>query len=324
MRRAVVRALGPPETIGFEDIPPRQLASDEARVRIRAGGLNFPDMLMAAGKYQLKPPLPFTPGMEAAGDVIETGAELAGFKPGDRVIVKLRFGAFAEEVMVPASALLHLPAGLDYAHGATLLAAHGTAYHGLVERRALHAGDVLLVHGAAGGVGLAAVDLGKHLGATVIATASRDDKLAVVKAHGADHVINYARENFRDRVLEITGGRGADVIYDPVGGDVFDQSMRCIAWNGCILVVGFAGGRIASVKTNLALLKGCSVIGVRAGEATRKDPTLGPKRVATLLEWAAQGRIRPHISHRFPLDRLADAMRVLDRREVIGRVAIEL
>jgi NADPH2:quinone reductase len=158
----------------------------------------------------------------------------------------------------------------------------------------------------------------------VIATASRDDKLVVVQAHGADHVINYAREDFRTRVLEITGGRGADVIYDPVGGDVFDQSMRCIAWNGRLLVVGFAGGRIASVKTNLPLLKGCSVIGVRAGEATRKDPTLGPKRIATLLDWAAQGRIRPHISHRFPLERLADAMRVLDRREVIGRVALEL
>jgi NADPH2:quinone reductase len=321
----VVRALGPPEAIEFEDVPSRPPGPNEARVRIRAGGLNFPDMLMVAGRYQLKPPLPFTPGMEAAGDVMEVGSELSGIKPGERVIVKMRHGAFAEEVTVGAPQLLPLPDALGYSEGATLLAAHGTAYHALVERQGLtRAGDVLLVHGATGGVGLAAVDLGKMLGATVIATGSRDEKLAVVKAHGADHVINYTTGSFRDRVLEITGGRGADAIYDPVGGDVFEQSMRCIAWNGRVLVVGFAGGTIAKLKTNLALLKGCSIVGVRAGEATRQDPTLGPKRQAVLLDWAAKGRIRPHISHRFPLTRLADAMRVLDRREVIGRVAIEI
>jgi len=324
MRRAVVRALGPPEVIAIEEAPSRPPGRSEVRVRLRAGGLNFPDMLMVAGKYQLKPPLPFTAGMEAAGEVVEVGGGAAAFRPGDRVIVKSRHGAFAEEVTVSTANLLPLPDGLDYATGATLLAAHGTAYHGLVERRTLNAGDTLLVHGAAGGVGLAAVDIGKRLGATVIATGSRDDRLAVVKAHGADQVINYARGSFRDEVLALTQGRGADVIYDPVGGDVFDQSLRCIAWNGRLLVVGFAGGRIASVKTNLALLKGCSIVGVRAGEATRRDSTLGPKRTAVLLDWAGKGWIRPHISHRFPLERLAEAMRVLDRREVIGRVAITL
>jgi NADPH:quinone reductase len=324
MRRAIVRELGPPEIIAIEEAPSRPPGPEEARVRIRAGGLNFPDMLMAAGKYQLKPPLPFTPGMEAAGDVVEVGGALKGFKPGDRVIVKLRHGAFSEEVTVGAAHLLPLPAGMDYAEGATLLAAYGTAYHALVERQQLKSGEVLLVHGAAGGVGLAAVDLGKRLGATVIATGSRDDKLAVVKARGADHVVNYVTGNFRDRVLELTGGRGADVIYDPVGGSVFEQSLRCIAWNGRLLVVGFAGGTIAKLKTNLALLKGCSVLGLRAGEATRQDPTLGPRRMAVLLDWGAKGWIRPHISHRFPLEQIAAAMRVLDRREAIGRVALEL
>jgi len=322
MRRSIVRELGPPEVIAFEEFASRPPDTGEARVRIRAGGLNFPDMLMVAGKYQLKPALPFTPGMEAAGYVVEIGAGVSAVRPGDRVIVKLRYGAFAEEVTVPAAGLLPIPAALDYAEAATLLAAHGTAYHALVERRTLNAGDVLLIHGAAGGVGLAAVDVGKRLGATVIATGSRDDKLAVVKARGADHVINYATEDFRDRVLALTEGRGADVIYDPVGGAVFEQSMRCIAWNGRVIVVGFAGGTIAKLKTNLALLKGCSVIGVRAGEATRQDPTLAPKRIATLLDWAGKGWIRPHISHRFPLDQIAEAMAVIDRREAIGRVAL--
>jgi len=322
MRRAIVRELGPPSVIAYEDVPPTAPEPGEARLRIRAAGLNFADMLMVAGQYQFKPPLPFVPGMEAAGDVLETGAGVTQFRVGDRVIVRLRNGVFAEEVTAPESALLALPDAVDYAEGATLLAAHGTAYHALVERRTLHPGDTLLVHGAAGGVGLAAVDLGKHLGATVIATASRDDKLAVVKAHGADHVINHQNEPWRERVLALTQGRGADVIYDPVGGAMFEESLRCIAWNGRLLVVGFAGGRIGRLKTNLALLKGCSVIGLRAGEATRRDPTLKPLRTATLLDWAARRLIRPHISHRLPLTQIAEAMALLSSRAVIGRVAL--
>lgn len=324
MRRAIVRELGPPETIAIEEAPSRPPGPAEARVRIRAGGLNFPDMLMVAGKYQLKPPLPFTPGMEAAGEVVEVGSELQRFKPGDRVIVKVRHGAFSEEVTVGAANLQPLPDGMNYAEGATLLAAYGTAYHALLERQQLRPGEVLLVHGAAGGVGLAAVDLGKRLGATVIATGSSDAKLAVVTARGADHAINYTHGSFRDRVLELTQGKGADVIFDPVGGAVFEQSLRCIAWNGRLLVVGFAGGTIATLKTNLALLKGCSVLGLRAGEATRQDPTLAPRRMAVLLDWGAKGWIRPHISHRFPLERIAEAMGVIERREAIGRVALEL
>ena len=322
MIRAVVRELGPPEIIQYEEVPSRPPGPGEVRVLVRAAGLNFPDMLMVAGKYQLKPPLPFTPGTEAAGDVLESGPGVTRWRPGDRVIVKQRHGAFAAELTVPESTLLPLPASVDYPEGATLLAAHGTAYHALIERRTLKAGETILVHGSAGGVGLAAVDIAKKLGARVIATGSQDAKLAVVAAHGADHLINYARESFRERVLELTGGRGADVIYDPVGGEVFEQSLRCIAWSGRLLVVGFTSGTIARLKTNLALLKGCSVIGLRAGEATRQDPSLAPRRQATLLDWAAKGEIRPHVSRRLPLTEIAQAMAILARREAVGRIAL--
>jgi NADPH2:quinone reductase len=321
MPKAVVcREFGAPENLRLEEFASTPLAPGQVRVAIRAAGINFPDILMAAGQYQLKPELPFTPGVEAAGDVIEVdGAN--GVALGDRVIVKMRHGAYAEEAVVAPSQLTPLPKSFDYAEAATFLAAHGTAYHGLVDRGRLRPAEVLLVHGAGGGVGLAAVEIGKFLGATVIAAASSEEKLVVARARGADHLVLYQREPFRDAVKRITDGRGADVVYDPVGGEIFENSLRCIAWGARILVIGFTGG-IGLARTNLLLIKGASVLGVRAGEAARRNPALGEARIKTLLEWAEQGKIRPHISHRLPLRDYASAMRLLIERKAIGRVAL--
>jgi NADPH2:quinone reductase len=324
MPKAVVcRVLGPPEGLCIEEFASAPLQAGQVRVAIRAAGINFPDILMVAGEYQLKPELPFTPGMEAAGDVSEVADDVAGFAVGDRVIIKLRHGGYADEAIVAPSQLTPLPSTFDYAEGATFLAAHGTAYHGLVDRARIRSGEVLLVHGAGGGVGLATVEIGRMLGATVIAAASSEDKLAAARARGADHGVLYGAEPFRDAVKRITGGRGVDVVFDPVGGDVFEQSLRCIAFGARLLVVGFTGG-IGVAKTNLVLIKGASVLGVRAGEAARRDPALGENRIKALLAWAEAGRIRPHVSHRLPLQDVAAAMRLLIERKAIGRVALTM
>jgi NADPH2:quinone reductase len=322
MPNAVVcRRLGPPESLRLETVAAQPLAPGEVRVAIRAAGINFPDILMVAGEYQLKPQLPFTPGMEAAGDVIEAGDAAPGVARGDKVIVKLRHGGYADQVVVAASQLTRLPSTFDYAEGATFLAAPGTASHALVDRGGLAAGEVLLVHGAGGGVGLAAVEIGRLLGATVIAAASSEQKLATARAKGADHLVLYGREPFRDAVKRLTDGRGADVVFDPVGGEVFENSMRCIAWGARLLVVGFTGG-IGQARTNLLLIQGASVLGIRAGEAVRRNPTLGAVRQKTLAEWAEAGKVRPNISHRLPLPHFAEAMRLLIDRKAIGRVAL--
>jgi len=317
----VCRELGPPETLRLETFDSAPLAEGQVRVAIQAAGINFPDILMAAGEYQLKPPLPFTPGVEAAGDVIEVDGAAKGVAVGDRVIVKMRHGAYADEAVVTPSQLTPLPSTFDYAEGATFLAAHGTAYHALIDRGQDQPGEVLLVHGAGGGVGLAAVEMGKMLGATVIAAASSEEKLAVAQARGADHLVLYSREPFRDAVKRITDGRGADVVFDPVGGEIFENSVRCIAWGARILVIGFTGG-IGLARTNLLLIKGASVLGVRAGEAVRRNPLLGEVRLQALTAWAEAGKIRPNISHRLPLEHYARAMRLLVDRKAIGRVAL--
>ena len=322
MPKAVVcRELGPPENLRLESFASVPLAPGQVRVALRAAGINFPDILMAAGEYQLKPELPFTPGMEAAGDVVEVDGAVKGVEAGDRVIVKMRHGAYCDEAVVAAAQLTPLPTAFDYAEGATFLAAHGTAYHALIDRGQLQVGEVMLVHGAGGGVGLAAVEIGKLIGATVIAAASSEQKLGVAKARGADHLVLYQREPFRDAVKRITDGRGVDVVYDPVGGEVFENSLRCIAWGARVLVIGFTGG-IGLARTNLLLLKGASVLGVRAGEAVRKNPALGEARLRKLVEWAEAGKIRPHVSHRLPLEDYARAMRLLIDRKAIGRVAL--
>src|SRR3989454_11653429 len=323
MPRAVVcRELGPPESLRLETFAAVLLTPGQVRVAIRAAGLNFPDVLMAAGEYQLKPPLPFTPGVEAAGDVVEVNAA-EGVAVGDRVIVKMRHGAYTDEAVVAPSQLTPLPSTFDYAEGATFLAGHGTAYHALIDRGQLQKEEVLLVHGAGGGVGLAAVEMGKMLGAIVIAAASSEEKLAIAKARGADHLVLYAREPFRDAVKRITDGRGADVVFDPVGGEVFENSMRCLAWGARILVIGFTGG-IGLARTNLLLIKGASVLGGRAGEAVRRNPAAGELRLKALTEWAEAGKIRPNVSHRLPLEDYAQAMRLLIDRKAIGRVALTM
>ncbi len=322
MPKAVVcRELGPPERLRLEGFASAPLAPGQVRVAVHAAGINYPDILMAAGEYQLKPELPFTPGVEAAGEVSEIARGVAGFAIGERVIVRMRHGAYADEVVVAPTQLTRLPSNFDFAQGATFLAAHGTAHHALVDRGRVQPGEVLLVHGAGGGVGLAAVEIGKLLGATVIAAASSEEKLGVAKARGADHLVLTTREPFRDAVKRITDGRGADVVFDPVGGEIFESSLRCIAWGARILVIGFTGG-IGLARTNLLLIKGASVLGVRAGEAARRNPAAGEARIRTLLEWAEAGKIGPHISHRLPLEDYAEAMRLLIDRKAIGRVAL--
>ena len=320
-KKVVCRELGPPERLRLESFASAPLKPGELRVAIHAAGINFPDILMAAGDYQLKPELPFTPGVEAAGEVSEIADGVAGVAVGDRVIVRMRHGAYADEAVVTPSQTIPMPRAFDYAEGATFLAAHGTAYHALIDRGHVKSGEVLLVHGAGGGVGLAAVEMGKFLGATVIAAASSEEKLDVARAKGADHLVLYQREPFRDAVKRITDGRGADVVFDPVGGAIFEESMRCIAWGARLLVIGFTGG-IGLARTNLLLIKGASVLGVRAGEAVRRNPDLAEVRIKKLLEWAETGKIRPHISHRLPLEDYAPAMRLLIDRKAIGRVAL--
>jgi NADPH2:quinone reductase len=318
-RAMICRELGEPEVLRLESFESKPLAAGQVRVAVRAAGLNYPDVLMVAGQYQHKPPLPFIPGMEAAGDVTEISDDVAGIRVGDRVIVKSR-GVLTDEVIVAPSALAPMPKNFDYAQGATFLAAHGTAYYGLVDRARIKPGETLLVHGAAGGVGLAAVELGKVYGATVIAVASTEEKLAIARQRGADHTL-LAGQPFRDKVKELTGGKGVDVVFDPVGGAVFEESVRCINWNARLIIVGFLAG-VGVARTNLVLIKNATVHGIRAGEAVRHDPSLGPPRQRDLMAFAEAGKISPNISHRLPLERTADAMRLLIDRKAIGRVAV--
>jgi len=307
-------------SLEFQDVALPDLGQEDVRVRVRAACVNFPDLLMTEGKYQFKPEPPYIVGQEMAGDVIAVGSAVTKFKAGDRVIGGGLIGAFAEEDQRPQSQLRALPAGADYASGAAFTAAYITAYVSLVRRAALQPGEWLLVHGAAGGVGLAAVDLGKLLGAHVIATASTEEKRAFLKSYGADHVL--PSQGFREAVKEITGG-GANVIYDPVGGDVFDESVRCIAFDGRLLVVGFTSGRIPSVAVNMPLIKGFSVVGVRAGEYGRKFPAKGREDIAAIDRLLSEKKIRPHIGARFPLDGAIEAMRTLKDRTIIGKAVIE-
>jgi NADPH:quinone reductase len=323
MPRAVVcRKLGEPESLHLEEFESKPLKPGQVRVAVRAAGLNYPDVLMIAGKYQHKPQLPFVPGMEAAGDVVEVAGDVTEFSVGDRVMVKPRQGSYTEEIISVPGDLKLMPRTFDYAQGATFFAGHGTAYYALVDRAQIREGETLLVHGAAGGVGLAAVELGKAYGAKVIAIASTDEKLAVAKARGADHLLK-SGEPFREQVKEFTDGRGADVVFDPVGGPVFEESLRCINWNARLCIIGFLQG-IGSAKTNLVLIKNASVLGVRAGEAMRRDPSLAGPRQRDLMRLAEEGKISPNISHRLPLERWAEAMRLLMDRKAIGRVALEM
>ncbi|MGB0920570.1 MAG: NADPH:quinone oxidoreductase family protein [Alphaproteobacteria bacterium] len=298
-------------------------AKAEALIRMKAVSINYPDVLMVKGGYQFKPPLPFSPGMEGAGIVEAVGKDVTNIAIGDEVMVGGRAGLLAEYITCPADSLRPKPKALTFAEAAGLTTIYLTAYVALVRRSHLQPSETLLVHGAAGGVGIAAVELGKHMGATVIATASTAEKRALAKSKGADHVLDPA-DGFRERVKELTDGRGADVIYDPVGGAIFDESVRCIAWEGRLLVIGFAGGTIPTISANMPLIKGFSVIGVRAGEYGRRDPAKGAENIAAVMKLAEQGAIKPPIRASFPLEQARDALLTLDNRAALGKVVVEL
>ena len=293
----------------------------EVRVAVKAASLNFPDLLMTEGKYQLKPDLPFTLGMEFAGMIDAVGEGATAFSPGDAVVGGNRIGAFAEQIVLPAAALRLKPPVMSFAEASAFGAAYLTAYVALVRRGNLQAGETLLVHGASGGTGLAAVEMGKLLGATVIATSASDAKLDRVVAHGADYALNVT-QGFRERVKALTGGRGADVIFDPVGGDVFDESVRCIAFDGRLLVIGFTSGRIPSVNVNMPLIKGFSVIGVRAGEYGRQFPERGRENQETIWRWAAEGRLKPRIHAEVALADWRRAFAMMRDRQIVGKVVL--
>lgn len=316
-------------TIELEVIDLPEPAEDEVQIRVKACSVNFPDILMIQGKYQFKPPLPFAPGGELAGDVCAIGSRVNQFKIGDRVVAGTRCGGFTEVINCPESAVRMIPGDLGYDKAASYSTAYLTAYVALTIRGNLQAGETLLVHGATGGVGMAAVDLGKYLGAKVIATGGTDEKLAVVKERGADHVINYTLDDgslggFRAKVKELTDGNGADVIFDPVGGTVFDESMRCINWGGRILSIGFTSGVWPKAAVNHILIKQISVIGVRAGEIGRRDPALGKRTRETIYKLLQDGAIKPHVCAGFPLEQAVDALKMLQDRKVIGKVVVTM
>jgi NADPH2:quinone reductase len=311
------------------DLPLPMPQTGEVLVCMKAASVNFPDLLMLQGKYQFRPDLPFAPGLEGAGVVDAVGTGVDDSWIGKSVIVQARFGCYAQAICVPVAQIRPMPMGFSYAQAASFGAAYLTAYVALVRRGALKPGETLLVTGASGGVGLAAVELGKHLGANVIACAGSDEKLSLVKARGADHVINYTKSDgtlggFRDQVKALTKGRGADVIYDPVGGDVFDEATHCIAWDGRLLVIGFAAGRISKLDVNWPLIKGYSVIGVRAGEYGRRDPVKGAENLAILHQMAESGALRPHIHAILPLCQANEAQALLADRKVVGKVVLEM
>ena len=307
--------------VEIREVPKPEPGPGEVLIEVRATSINFPDLLLCQGKYQLKLEPPFTPGMDISGMVAAVGDGVTGVDVGDAVCGGARFGGFAEFAVVRAEGLQHKPDNLSFDQAASYSAAYLTAYVALVRRGTLQAGETLLVHGASGGVGMAAVDVGKLLGATVIATGGSDEKLAAVKAYGADHVFN-TRDGFRTQVKDLTQGRGADVIYDPVGGDVFDESVRCIAFDGRLLVIGFTSGRIASVATNMPLIKGFSVVGVRAGEYGRQFPDRGRENIATIWDWAKTGKTRPYVHASLPLSEALDGFQKIKNRKVVGKLII--
>ena len=322
MKAIVCKEFGPPESLSLEELPSPRPGAGEVVISVKAASVNFPDVLIIQNKYQFKPPLPFSPGSELAGVVKEVGAGVEGFKPGDRVIAFTTYGAFAEEVKTEATRLLPLPGNMDFATGAAFLLTYGTSDHALRDRANLKAGETLLVLGAAGGVGLAAVEIGKALGARVIACASTADKLAVCREHGADETINYATEDLRERIKALTGGRGVDVVYDAVGGPYSEPAFRSMAWRGRLLVVGFAAGDIPKLPLNLALLKGASIVGVFWGDFVRREPKAFAESVRQLGRWHAEGKVKPHVSRTFPLEKAVDALNLMAARQVKGKVVL--
>ena len=322
MKAVMCKEFGPPESLVLEDVASPVAGKGEVVVDVKAASVNFPDVLIIQNKYQFKPPLPFAPGSEVAGLVKEIGAGVSHVKVGDPVVALLGHGAFAEEALVPADKVMPLPAGVDFATAAAMGLTYATSHHALIDRGQLKAGETLLVLGAAGGVGVSAIEIGKIVGARVIAAASSNEKLAVCKQHGADDLINYGTDDLRERIKELTGGKGVDVVYDPVGGAYSEAALRSTAWRGRFLVVGFANGEIPKIPLNLTLLKGCAIVGVFWGDFARREPQANVKLMTELFKWLAEGRIKPHISARYPLARTVDALNAMASRKVTGKLVI--
>jgi NADPH2:quinone reductase len=322
MRAVRVHELTGPSGLRVDEVAAPSVGAGEVAIAVRAAGVNFPDVLLTRGKYQFKPPTPFSPGGEAAGEIVEVGAGVEGLSLGDRVAATVVSGAFVERLVVPAAACVKLPAAVEYATGAATLLTYATTYHALVDRARLRAGESLLVLGAAGGVGIAAVELGKALGAQVIAAASTPEKLAFCSEHGADFGVDYAREDLKERVKSLTRGNGVDVVYDPVGGPYAEPALRSIAWLGRYLVVGFAAGDIPKIPLNLVLLKGCDVQGVFWGSFAMREPTQNRANAERILAWVAEGKLRPHVDACLPFDRAGEALERLERREVKGKLVL--
>lgn len=326
MKAILCHEWGDPSLLTFTKIerPTLPTTTGFARIKIHACGVNFADTLMIAGQYQVKPPLPFTPGMEIAGEVIEVSDEATPLKLGTRIMAVCEYGGMAEEVVIPAQSAIPLPDTMSYEQAAAFPIAYGTSHLALDHRAHLQDGETLLVLGAGGGVGSTAVQIGKLMGATVIAAASSPEKLALAQRLGADHLIDYTKENLRDRVREITQGQGANVIYDPVGGDLFDQAFRSIAWEGRLLVIGFAAGKIPQLPVNLTLVKNCSVLGVYWGAYLGKDPKVLIGSLRQLLKWTAEGRIQMQPARTFNLEHAPEALNSLMQRQAVGKVVITI
>lgn len=324
MKAILCKSYGPPENLVLEEVEDLEPGEQEAVVDVYAASLNFPDTLQIEGKYQFQPPMPFTPGSEVGGVVRKVGPGLTGFLPGDRVMATPSIGGMAEQVIVPAGSLRIIPDNMDFPTAAGFAMVYTTSYHALKQRGRLQAGETLLVLGASGGVGMAAVELGKLMGARVIAAASSDEKLDFVRQAGPDELVNYGDGELKEKVKALTDGRGADVIYDPVGGDLFDQCTRCINWNGRLLVVGFTSGRIPSYPANLALLKGSSMVGVFLGRFRKEEPKAYEQNFHELLDLYRDGKIRPVVTRSYPLEDYVEAFNVFRNRKAMGKVTLEI
>jgi NADPH2:quinone reductase len=322
MKALVCVEHGPPEKLVVQDLPTPEPGKGEVRIRMHAAGVNFPDVLIIQNLYQFKPPLPFSPGGEAAGVVDAVGEGVTRYKVGDKVIAMIGNGAFREQFIAHERQVIPMVGDMPFDVAAGFTLTYGTSHHALKQRARLAAGETLLVLGAAGGVGLAAVELGKLMGAKVIAAASSDDKLALCREYGADEVINYSTEDLKERVKQITAGKGVDVVYDPVGDKYAELAFRSIAWNGRYLVVGFAAGEIPKLPLNLPLIKGASIVGVFWGAFTAHEPKLHEENMAELLKWFAEGKLKPHVSAHLPLERGAEAIRLLMDRKAKGKVIL--
>jgi len=323
MKAVVCKAWGLPDSLVVDEVADPVPGPGQVALAVKAAGVNFPDVLIIQGKYQFKPELPFTPGSELSGVITALGDGVNGFKVGDKVIAFTSTGAFAEQIVVPQQALMPMPPGMDFDTAAAITLTYGTSHHAVVDRAALKEGETMLVLGAAGGVGLAAIEIGKALGARVIAAASSEEKLQVCRDHGADATINYSTEDLREAVKAATGGKGPDVIFDPVGGIYAEPAFRSIGWRGRYLVVGFANGEIPKLPLNLTLLKGASLMGVFWGEFAKREPKANMAAMRQLMGWMAEGKIRPHISGRYSLAQTAQALNDMAARKVTGKVVIQ-